>query len=148
MSGGNNGLPPDIYNNVMRSFIFSFIVSVAALSACNRGVEPDAGEVAGRAAKIYYDYLVEGKYDAYVDGFYRPDSIPASYRSQLMDNVKMFVAQQSEARGGIAGVSLMRATADTARHVGRAFLVLSYADSTKEEIVVPMVEHAGVWMMR
>ncbi|MGM9704614.1 MAG: hypothetical protein ACI3YB_01315 [Prevotella sp.] len=132
----------------MRNFIFILISAVLTLCACGGSHGPDAGEVAGRTAKIYYDYLIEGKYDAYVDGFYRPDSIPASYRAQLVDNAKMFVAHQQELRGGIAGVSIVRATADTARHVGRAFLMLNYGDSTREEIVVPMVEHKGVWMMR
>lgn len=131
----------------MRNFIFSLMFSAVFFCACgSKG--PDASEVAGRAAMIYYGYLLEGKYDAYVDGFYRPDSIPGSYRDQLVTNARMFAAQQHDMRGGIAGVSFLRATADTAHHVARAFLLLSYGDSTKEEIVVPMVEHKGVWMMR
>lgn len=137
--------PGDV--GVMRCLrLFSMAVLLSAWS-CS-AVPPSPDEVAGRAAKLYYDYLVEGKYEAYVDGFYQPDSIPASYREQLVANARMFAGRQREERGGIAEVRLLRASADTARHVGRAFLLFCYADSTKEEVVVPMVEHRGVWMMR
>ena len=48
-----------------------------ALVSCGKqsaAVSPD--EMASRAAKVYYDYLLHGDCAAYVDGFYRPDSIP------------------------------------------------------------------------
>lgn len=129
-----------------RLFIIAALMA-ATMWACSEH-KPSADEIAGRAAKLYYDYLVEGKYDAYVDGFYQPDSIPEVYREQLIANAKMFAAQQREERNGIASVRLLRARADSVRHVGHAFLLLCYGDSTKEEIVVPMVEHKGVWMMK
>lgn len=108
----------------------------------------DPAEVASAAAKEYYKLLLEGKYDEYVDGFYRPDSIPGSYRSQLIDNAKMFMAQQKEERRGLLDVRVVSAKVDTALHVANVFLILSYGDSTNEEIVVPMVEQKGVWYMR
>lgn len=108
----------------------------------------DPAEVASAAAKEYYKLLLEGKYDEYVDGFYRPDSIPGSYRSQLIDNAKMFMAQQKEERRGLLDVRVVSAKVDTSLHVANVFLILSYGDSTNEEIVVPMVEQKGVWYMR
>lgn len=131
----------------MRRLFIIASIAVAAMWACSEQ-KPSADEMAGRTAKLYYDYLVEGKYDAYVDGFFQPDSIPGVYREQLIANAKMFAAQQHEERKGIASVRLLRARADTARNVASAYLLLCYGDSTREEIVVPMVEHKGVWMMK
>lgn len=131
----------------MRRLFIIAAIAVAAMWACSEQ-KPSADEMAGRTAKLYYDYLVEVKYDAYVDGFFQPDSIPGVYREQLIANAKMFAAQQHEERKGIASVRLLRARADTARHVASAYLLLCYGDSTREEIVVPMVEHKGVWMMK
>ena len=45
-------------------------------------------------------------------------------------------------------VAAVGALVDTARHQGNAFVMLTFADSTHEEIVVPMVYHNGVWYMR
>lgn len=127
----------------MRKLLYLALLLIAL--GCG-GTAP--AEVASAAAKEYYKLLLEGKYDEYVDGFYRPDSIPGSYRSQLIDNAKMFMAQQKEERRGLLDVRVVSAKVDTSLHVANVFLILSYGDSTNEEIVVPMVEQKGVWYMR
>ena len=125
--------------------LFYFFVALLAV-ACSSG--PDPGEVAAQAAKEYYMQLLAGKYEHYVDGFYRPDSIPASYRRQLIDNAKMFVGQQKDERRGILDVRVVNAVADTVKRSANVFLIFAYGDSTSEEVVVPMVQHRGVWYMR
>ena len=125
--------------------LFYFVVALLAV-ACSSG--PDPGEVAAQAAKEYYTQLLAGKYEHYVDGFYRPDSIPASYRRQLIDNAKMFVGQQKDERRGILDVRVVNAVADTVKRSANVFLIFAYGDSTSEEVVVPMVQHRGVWYMR
>jgi hypothetical protein len=112
---------------------------------CSR---PDPADVAAQAAKQYYDYLLEGKYDAYVDGQYRPDSIAESYRAQLIMNAKMFMGQQQREHRGIKETRIVNAVADTARHEANVFLVFCYGDSTTEEVCVPMVEQNGLWQLR
>lgn len=129
----------------MRKF-FCLVVLTALLFACSS--KPDPADVAAQAAKQYYGYLLEGKCDAFVDGHYYPDSIPGSYREQLIDNAKMFVGQQKEEHQGIKAVRVDNAQADTLNHVANVFLVLTYKDGTNEEVVVPMVEHHGLWYMK
>lgn len=125
--------------------LFYFFVALMVVG-CSMG--PDPGEVAAQAAKEYYMQLLAGKYEHYVDGFYRPDSIPPSYRRQLIDNAKMFVGQQKDERRGIIDVRVVNGVADTAKRSANVFLLFAYGDSTSEEVVVPMVLHRGVWYMR
>ncbi|MBQ6210200.1 MAG: hypothetical protein IJK42_10590 [Prevotella sp.] len=130
----------------MRNIIYVFCAFLlASLYACG-GKDP--GEVAAHAAKQYYDYLLQEKYDAFVDGQYRPDAIPSSYREQLIANAKMFMGQQSKEHRGIKEVRIVNAQADTARHAANVFLLFAYGDSTSEEVNVPMVEHEGIWYLR
>lgn len=124
------------------------VLAAMLLIACGGKSDDNPSEMVGRTAKLYYDNLLHGRYDVFVDGFYRPDSIPDSYRSQLIDNARMYVAQMNDDHHGLYRVDLIRATADTARNEGRAFLLLCFADSTREEIVVPMVRVEKLWMMR
>lgn len=124
------------------------ILAAMLVIACGGKGGDNPSEMAGRTAKLYYENLLHGCYDVFVDGFYRPDSIPSSYRSQLIDNARMYVAQMNDDHHGLARVDLIRATADTARNEGRAFLLLCFADSTREEVVVPMVRIENLWMMR
>lgn len=105
-------------------------------------------ERAGKTAEAYYALLLEGKYDDFVSGTYGGDSLPESYRKQLVANAAMFVQQQKDQHKGISGVKALRCVADTANHTAEAFLEISYADSTKETITVPLVSHNDIWYMK
>lgn len=91
---------------------------------------------------------MQGDYEGFVGGRYQPNRIPQGYRDQLVANAKMFVGQQEKEHKGIKGVAVASAKVDTARHVADAFLIFTYGDSTREEVVVPMVESKGVWYLR
>lgn len=117
------------------------------LSAC-KGEGPDAGQLASKAAKEYYDMLLKGHYKDFVAGYYCPDSIPQSYRLQLELNAQMFVEQQQKEHGGIKQVEVIQAKADTARHEANVFMSVTFADRVTEQINVPMVERKGEWKMR
>ncbi len=109
---------------------------------------PKQEDIVAETAKQYYTYLLRNNYDAYVDGHYREDSIPHSYREQLKDNAKMFMAQQQTDHQGIKEIRITKSEVDTRKHAANAFLVLVYGDKTSEEIVVPMVEHNKIWYLR
>lgn len=130
---------------MMRKLLY--IALLMAVAACtSKGV--DQGEVAARAAKQYYDYLLQGDYASFVDGHFRHDSIPDTYREQLIANAKMYMNQQTVEHRGIKDVHIVQVKADTEKHAANVFLVFAYGDSTNEEIVVPMVENKGVWYLR
>lgn len=109
---------------------------------------PDPGYFAGIAAKGYYDLLLEGKYNDFVAGYNQPNRISKGYHEQLLLNARMFMEQQQEEHKGLAGIHVLHAKADTARHVADVFLQMVYGDSTKEQVVVPMVLVHGDWKMR
>lgn len=128
----------------MKKLLYLFVAMV--IVACTSSL--DEGEVAARAAKEYYGYLLQGNVASFVDGHYRPDSIPDTYREQLITNTKMYVNQQNEEHRGIKDIRIVDAKTDMQKHAANVFLVLSFGDSTSEEIVVPMVESGGVWYLR
>ena len=128
----------------MKKLLYLFVAMV--IVACTSS--PDESEVAARAAKEYYGYLLQGNIASFVDGHYRPDSIPDTYREQLIANTKMYVNQQNEEHRGIKDIRIVDAKTDMQKHAANVFLVLSFGDSTSEEIVVPMVESGGVWYLR
>lgn len=123
------------------------------LASCSEEQNTDA---AAHAAKVYYDSLVAGNNSYFVRGMYLPDTIPAGYREQLEANANMFMARMTQEHGGVKDVSIMNCVNDTvvsadgriSVHTANAFLVLRFGDSLNEEIVVPMIEHKGRWLMR
>ena len=133
---------------IMRNILYIAIALFALVSCSNKASNVSPDEMASRAAKLYYENLLHGKCEAYVDGFYRPDSIPESYREQLIVSAKQYVGQMKTDHQGLVSVEAAGARTDTAKHVGEAYLMLGFGDKTKEEIVVPLVLHNGNWMLR
>lgn len=132
----------------MRKILFFFVFVFLIVSCSDKPSGPTAGQIAAHAAQVYYDQLLKGDYGSFVDGRYQPNSMPESYRQQLIANAKMYVDQQNKEHKGIKSVKVSAATADTAKHVANAFLTFSFGDNTKEEVVVPMIESNGTWLMR
>lgn len=134
--------------NEMRKLLFFMIILLGlGLSSCKKE-SPDPGYFAGIAAKGYYDLLLEGKYQDFVSGYQQPNRIPKGYQEQLLLNAQMFVEQQQEEHQGMKKVDVISAKADTVHHVADVFLSVVYGDSTKEQIVVPMVQIKNHWKMR
>lgn len=133
---------------MMRKSISLFLLSVSLLfvSSCKKEV-PIEG-IVGEVAKRYYEYLLDGKYEEFVDCHYQTDSIPASYREQLVANAKMFMSQMKEEHRGIDSVSVQRVVVDSLKTSADAFLMLYFHDGIAEEVVLPMVSKDAVWLMR
>lgn len=127
----------------MRKLVYLILIIIVV--ACSDVSREDQ---AALAAKGYYTHLVKGEYELFMEGRFMADSLPADYRSQLIEGYKQFVAQQVEARKGINEVSVSRAYTDSLAGYTNVLLLLCYGDSTTEEIVVPMVERDGRWMMK
>ena len=128
----------------MRKLVYLILIVIVVVACSDVSREDQAA----LAAKGYYTHLVKGEYEQFVEGRLMADSLPADYRSQLIEGYKQFVAQQVEARKGIHEVSVSRAYTDSLAGYTNVLLLLCYGDSTTEEIVVPMVECDGRWMMK
>ena len=124
------------------------LLSCLALAAACKKEEIRPEEIALQAAKAYYEQLLHGEYEAYVDGTLKGESMSPAYRQQLVLNMQMYVERQNVEHKGISRVQALRAVYDSSAHTSDAFLAIEFADSTKEEIVVPMVEREGVWYLR
>ena len=134
----------------MRAAIPAAIVSAiaaTAVAACSSSTaKPD--DAAAQAAQEYYDSLKNGGYDFFTDMHHQPESIPASYREQLVTNTKMFWSELNKLHGGVSEVRVANCISDSLHSTANAFLLLCFSDSTKEEIVVPMIKVNDRWMMK
>lgn len=106
-------------------------------------------EQASMAAKGYYEHLIYGEYEQFLQGKAGLNKhSEEEYWNQLRDNCHQFVHQQNEAHRGIHEVRVVNAKTDTLQKYTNVFMMLCFGDSTNEEIVVPMVERDGRWYMR
>ena len=132
----------------MRRLIYAvMLVAMVAIVGCSKKEVKD-NKAAATFAKGYYERLIEGNYEGYVDALNYPDSIPSGYRSQLVLNAKLFAEKQKGLHGGWVAVEIADCDVDDASSTAQVILNLCYADSTREKVVVPMVERGGSWYIR
>lgn len=133
-----------------RTKTFLWVACLFMLVACAKRRTPE--EIALVAAEetvmSSYEQLLSGNYDKFMEGRSGNDSLPESYREQLLASCKQFVAQQEKLHQGIRSVSVSNSNIDSTQHLIQVFLILNYGDSTQEEIVVPVVERDGKWKMK
>ena len=125
--------------------LVSLVFLVFLVAACGASKE----ELASLAAKGYYEHLIHGEYEQFYEGMdQREFTSQADYRSQMLDNLRQFMARQEQEHRGILEVRVSNAVTDTTQQLTNVFLVLCFGDSTNEEVVVPMVERQGAWRMK
>lgn len=105
---------------------------------------------AAEAAQGYYQRLLDGYPDGFLAGKAAYDEMPADYRDQLVKANEQYMKDVEQKHDGLRSVVVSPNVGriDSTLHVVYAFLLLSYGDSTKEEVTVPMVQVDGDWKMR
>ena len=143
MSGSNT---LEIKQRVRTVIFLPFYLFTFLLFSCGSATKE---ELASLAAKGYYDHLIHGEYEQFYEGMdQRALSDEPAYRSQMLDNLRQFMARQEREHRGVLEVRVSNATTDTVQQFTNVFLVLCFGDSTNEEVVVPMVERNGAWRMK
>lgn len=130
--------------------IFYIFLAITALVSCNgsEAEKLDQGTLAANAAKLYYQNLTAGKTERFLEGVSMPDRIPEGYRKQMLTNYKQFMERQKKEHRGIASIAISNAQFSGKDSTASVFLILHFADSTSEQIVVPMLKRKGIWFMR
>ena len=121
------------------------LIGLISLMGCGK-LTPE--EQASLAAKGYYEHLVEGEWDAYMEGVSGTEGAPADYVEQLRASAKQYVQRLKQLHQGVQSVEVVSARTDSTLHCTQVFLVLNFGDATHEEICVPMVEDKGRWRMK
>ena len=130
----------------MRKIAFILLFVAVVFAACSSSETPEVK--AALAARQYYEHLQKGEYRQFVDGHVGSEHWPEAYRSQLIDNAKMFVAKINKERGGLDSVFVANCKVDESGQKANAFLLLCFKDKDREEIVVPIIAIEDTWRMQ
>lgn len=122
-------------------FIFSHF-----LFSCSSPTPPKPEEEALAAAVRYYGWLTTAdSLPRFMHATAGYDTLPAGYQQQLVLSMQMYREQHPIAHVAPARATLDTTTPDT---TATAMLALVFADSTREEVAVPMVLQHGTWLMK
>ena len=131
-----------------RSPLFAFLLSflLAAWSSGNSGdglQPPSAKEV-----MEYYELYRNGNYAEYVKAMQSCDDKPADFCKQMADALKQHAARIKEEKGGTVSAEFMRTELHAEHSACDAYLSVTYGDSTKEEVILPLVFCQDKWRLK
>ncbi|MBQ8968698.1 MAG: hypothetical protein IJ064_03065 [Bacteroidaceae bacterium] len=99
------------------------------------------------AAETYYGSLVKGDVEQYMQGLCNYDSLPEDYRSQLRDALLQYLGDEQRRHSGLISARAVRDTLldSLQAHV---FVELQFGDSTREEVLLPLLCTPAGWRMQ
>ena len=127
---------------------FTMMVVSLLLYSCSNGEQKSAEDMAMDAALRCYEALYNNLPEVYLSERIGVDEMPSEYHQELLEVYRQHVKEVNREHQGVKSVKASQATMDTTLNVMQVFLMLNYGDNTKEEIVVPMVECNGKWMLK
>ena len=126
----------------MKKSVVCCLLPVVCL-ACSRGLMTH--EAAREAAVQYYTMLMEGDYEGYVDGMAFISERPESFRSQMIDVVKMTATESF-----LKDLQAVTVLSDSLGEDSTAYvrLELNFGDSIGEEIEQALILTEEGWKMQ
>ena len=126
------------------------VLGVLLLSACGGKSDVDLSEMgsagARKAAEHFYGILSKGEGKAYVDNMHQAASMDSCKYAQFVDLIDQFIHEEKQVRGGILSASACEdRMVDTVSYVQ---LEVLFGDSTREEVILPVVYSGGRWWVR
>lgn len=123
-------------------YVVLVLAGLVIAAACSRTESEKARQVAVDS----YRHLVEGHPQGWVDALAYRDSMTEEYRQQLVDLMAQYIERERVAHGGLKDVSALSDTVmDSVAYV---FLELVYADSLREEVLVPLLRCGDEWKLQ
>ena len=124
--------------------LISFLLAACSPGGKGSGVQPPTA----KEVMEYYELYRSGNYAEYVKAMQSCDDKPADFCKQMADALKQHAARIKEEKGGTVSAEFLRTELHAEHFAADAYLSVTYGDSTKEEIVLPLVFWQEKWRLK
>ena len=124
--------------------LLSYLLTACSPGGKGEGLQPPTAD----EAMAYYELYRSANYADYVKAMQSCDDKPADFCKQMADALKQHAARIKEEEGGTVSAEFLRTELHAEHSAADAYLSVTYGDSTKEEIVLPLVFWQDKWRLK
>ena len=124
--------------------LLSFLLAACSPGGKGEGLQPPTAD----EVMAYYELYRCGNYSDYVKAMQSCDDKPADFCKQMADALKQHAARIKAEKGGAVSAEFLRTEMHAEHSAADAYLSVTYGDSTKEEIILPLVFWQDQWRLK
>ena len=124
--------------------LLSYLLTACSPGGKGEGLQPPTAD----EVMAYYELYRSGNYADYVKAMQSCDDKPADFCKQMADALKQHAARIKAEKGGTVSAEFMRTELHAEHSAADAYLSVTYGDSTKEEIFLPLVFWQDKWRLK
>ena len=96
----------------------------------------------------FYNLRLAGRYADYVSAMASCDKATPAYRAHMEKMLRHHTAQVQREKGGVSHVEVLRTELHAGDRLAQVFLQVTYNDSTREEVLFPLVLDGQRWRIQ
>ena len=124
--------------------LLSYLLTACSPGGKGEGLQPPTAD----EVMAYYELYRSGNYADYVKAMQSCDGKPADFCKQMADALKQHAARIKAEKGGAVSAEFLRTEMHAEHSAADAYLSVTYGDSTKEEIILPLVFWQDKWRLK
>ena len=124
--------------------LLSYLLTACSPGGKGEGLQPPTAD----EVMAYYELYRSGNYADYVKAMQSCDDKPAEFCKQMADALKQHAARIKAEKGGAVSAEFLRTEMHAEHSAADAYLSVTYGDSTKEEIILPLVFWQDKWRLK
>ena len=124
--------------------LLSYLLTACSPGGKGDGLQPPTAD----EVMAYYELYRSGNYADYVKAMQSCDDKPADFCKQMADALKQHAARIKAEKGGAVSAEFLRTEMHAEHSAADAYLSVTYGDSTKEEIILPLVFWQDKWRLK
>ena len=124
--------------------LLSYLLTACSPGGKGEGLQPPTAD----EVMAYYELYRSGNYADYVKAMQSCDDKPADFCKQMADALKQHAARIKAEKGGAVSAEFLRTEMHAEHSAADAYLSVTYGDSTKEEIILPLVFWQDKWRLK
>ena len=124
--------------------LLSYLLTACSPGGKGEGLQPPTAD----EVMAYYELYRSGNYADYVKAMQSCDDKPADFCKQMADALKQHAARIKAEKGGAVSAEFLRTELHAEHSAADAYLSVTYGDSTKEEIILPLVFWQDKWRLK